>query len=368
MSLGDVGRLRALLGIEAPVLQSGMGTVAGPELAAAVSNAGGLGILAAFFLTPDDLRAQIGQIRELTDRPFGVNMWLHDDVRSPPDVSALSEDSIRSVQSFFNELRPRFDLEPKLDGPPQLPNVVDAMIEVMIDEEVPVFSTGVGLPEPDLVERFHAVGAKVVSMVATTRDAETVAASGVDVVVAQGAEAGGHRSFGEKRPLSEVVGTGTFSLVPDVVARVGDDVPVVAAGGIVDGRGMAAAIVLGASGVLMGTRFVATAESQANDVWKKRLLSREGETVLSDGYTGQWARWLRSEYTDAWEAAEIDPLPGVLQAVAGSDLFTAATLNGDDDVQPLAAGASFGQIDDLPTAGDVVGRVVADAEQLLGPI
>ena len=368
VSLGDVGRLRASLGIEAPVLQSGMGTVAGAELAAAVSNAGGLGILAAFFLTPDDLRAQIGQVRRLTDRPFGVNIWLHDDVRSQPDVSALSEDSVRSVQSFFNELRSRFDLEPKLDAPPQLPNLVDAAIEVMIDEHIPVFSTGVGLPEPDLVEQFHAVGTKVVSMVATARDAETAAASGVDVVVAQGAEAGGHRSYGDKRPLADVLGTGTFSLVPDVVARVGDIVPVVAAGGIVDGRGLAAAMVLGASGVLMGTRFVATAESQANEVWKQRLISREGETVLSDGYTGQWARFLRSEYTDKWDAAGIHPLPGVLQAVTGSDLFTAATRDGDDEVQPLYAGASFGQIDDLPSAGDVVRRVIADAEQLLGAL
>ncbi len=349
------------------MLQSGMGTVAGPELAAAVSNAGGLGILAAFFLTPDDLRAQIAQVRKLTDRPFGVNIWLHADVRSQPDVSALSEDSVRSVQSFLNELRPRFDLEPKLDPPPQLPNLVDAAIEVMIDMRVPVFSTGVGLPEPDLVERFHAAGTKVVSMVATTRDAETAAASGVDVVVAQGAEAGGHRSYGDKRPLSGVLGTGTFSLVPDVVARVGEAVPVVAAGGIVDGRGLAAAVVLGASGVLMGTRFVATTESQANEVWKRRLLTGEGETVLSDGYTGQWARFVRSEYTDKWEAAGIDPLPGVLQAVTGGDLFAAATRNGDDQVQPLYAGASFGQIVDLPGAGDVVRRVVADAEQLLGP-
>jgi nitronate monooxygenase len=217
------------------------------------------------------------------------------------------------------------------------------------------------------VERFHAAGAQVVSMVATVRDAETAAAAGVDVVVAQGAEAGGHRSHGDKRPLNDVIGTGTFSLVPDVVASVGDVVPVVAAGGIVDGRGLAAAIVLGASGVLIGTRFVATAESQASDVWKQRLLSGEGETVLSDGYTGQWARFLRSEYTDRWHDAGVEPLPGVLQAVAGSDLFAEATRVGDDEVQPLYAGASFSRINDLPSAGDVVRRVVAEAEQLLGP-
>jgi nitronate monooxygenase len=149
-------------------------------------------------------------------------------------------------------------------------------------------------------------------------------------------------------------------------ASLGIEVPVLQSGmGTVAGPELAAAV-SNAGG--MGTRFVATAESQASEVWKQRLLSREGETVLSDGYTGQWARFLRSEYTDRWAAAGVDPMPGVLQAVTGSDLFAAATRDGDDEVQPLYAGASFGQIDDLPSAGDVVRRVVADAEQLLGPL
>lgn len=367
VALGSVGRLRSALGIEVPVLQSGMGSVAGPELAAAVSNAGGLGILAALLVAPDDLHVQIARVRALTDRPFGVNIWLHDDVRAQPDVAALDADCVRSVQSFLNEFRQRFDLEPTLEAPPQLPDLVDAAIDVMIEERVPVFSTGVGLPESALVERFHSADAKVVAMVATADDAEHAVASGVDVVVAQGAEAGGHRSYGAKRPLSEALGTGTFSLVPDVVARVGTEVPVVAAGGVVDGRGLAAAVVLGASGVLMGTRFVATAESQANDVWKQRLQSGRGATALSDGHTGQWARFLRSEFTDRWAAAGVTPPPGLLQAVMGGDIFQAAAREGDDQIQPLYAGASFARIDDLPSAGDVVRNVMADAVRLIGP-
>lgn len=368
VAAGNVERLRTVLGIEAPVLQSGMGGVAGPELAAAVSTAGGLGILAALFQSPDDVRASIRAIRELTDRPFGVNIWLHDDVRTPPDVERIDSDAVRSVQDVFNELRPRFDLAPTLADPPQLPDLVEAAMDVMIEERIPVFSAGVGLPEPDLVERFHAAGTKVVAMVASADDAEIAVASGVDVVVAQGAEAGGHRSFGSKRPRGDATGTGTFSLVPAVVARVGDRVPVVAAGGVVDGRGLAAAIVLGASGVLMGTRFVATAESRANEVWKRRLVSGSGETVLTDGFTGQWARVLRSEFTDHWDAADVETLPGLLQAVVGSDLYAAAVRMGDDQMQALYAGASYGRMSDLPVAGDVVRDVIRDATQLLGQL
>lgn len=365
---GDVGRLRAVLGIEAPILQSGMRGVAGPALAAAVSNAGGLGILAALFQGPDDVRASIRAIRELTDRPFGVNLWLHDDVRTPPDVDRIDSDAVRSVQDVFNELRPRFDLAPSLAQPPQMPDLVGAALEVMIEERIPVFSAGVGLPEAELVERFHAAGTKVVAMVASTDDAETAADSGADVVIAQGAEAGGHRSHGRKLERGDATGTGTFSLIPDVVARVGDRVPVVAAGGIVDGRGLAAAIVLGASGVLMGTRFVATTESEANDAWKRRLVSADGRTVVTDGFTGQWARVLRSEFTDHWDAAGVEALPGLLQAALGADLYAAAVRMGDDQMQPLYAGASYRQIGDLPGAGDVVRSVVRDAASLLGEL
>ena len=365
---GDVGRLRTVLGIEAPILQSGMRGVAGPELAAAVSNAGGLGILAALFQSPDGVRADIRAIRELTDRPFGVNIWLHEDVRTPPDVGRIDSDAVRSVHEVFNELRPRFELAPTRADPPHLPDLVDAALEVMIEERIPVFSAGVGLPEPELVERFHTAGTKVVVMVASVEDAERAAESGADVVVAQGAEAGGHRSYGTKLSRGDAMGTGTFSLLPEVVERIGERVPVVAAGGIVDGRGLAAAIVLGASGVLIGTRFVATAESLANVAWKRRLVSGHGETVLTDGFTGQWARVVRSEFTDHWATAGVEPLPGLLQAALGADLYAAAASMGDDQMQPLYAGASYRRMSDLPAAGDVVGDVVRDATQLLGPL
>ncbi len=342
-----------------------MGGVAGPELVAAVSNAGGLGILAALNLRPDAVRAAITRVRDLTDQPFGVNIWLHDDVRTPPDVMEHS-DLVRSVQSVLNELRPRFDLPATLEAPRPMPDLVDDALEVMIEERIPVFSAGLGIPEPELVDRFHEAGTRVVTMVATTADANTAVAQGSDVVIAQGLEAGGHRSHGRKLPAAQTVGTGTFTLVPQVVEAIDDRVPVVAAGGIVDGRGLAAATMLGAAGVLMGTRFVATAESQASQMWKDRLISGRGTTVVTDGFTGQWARVLKSEFTDHWSEHGGTPLPGLLQAAARADLQRAAMAADDDQMQPLYAGAGFDLLDDLPGAGDVVISVVEEARQLLG--
>ncbi len=367
--------LCATLGIVHPILQSGMGGVAGPELVAAVSNAGGLGILAALNLEPDALRAAIAKVRDLTDRPFGVNIWLHDDVRTPVDPALVGDDDVRGMQAVLNDFRPRYDLPARLDRPPAPADLVDAAIEVMIDERIPVFSAGLGRPEPALVERFHQVGAKIITMVTTPDDARSTVDEGTDVVVVQGSEAGGHRSVGKKLSFEAASGHGLFTLLPHVVDRLAGDAPVAAAGGVVDGRGLAAALALGAHGALLGTRFVATRESRASDVWKQRLVGDIGETVLSDGFTGQWARLLRSEFTDRWAEAtaarRARALPGLLQAAAGSDLFSAARANGDDQLQPLYAGTGWVLIDDLPGAGEVVTRIVAEARAALagsGPL
>lgn len=358
-------RLEGLLAITAPIVQSGMGGVAGPELVAAVSNAGALGVLAALGLAPEQVAASIRQVRELTDRPFGVNIWLHDDVRTPPDPTAIPDDVVRGVQSTFNELRPRFELPSTLDRPAAGADLVDAALDVMIEERVPVFSAAIGLAEPALVERFHSAGSKVVAMVASVADGLAAVANGVDVVVAQGSESGGHRSYGQKLALPTATGSSTLTLVPEMVDAVGPSVPVIAAGGVVDGRGLAAMLALGADGALLGTRFVATKESSAADIWKRRLTTGDRATTLTDGFTGQWARVLRSEFTEHWQAAGAEALPGLLQASAGADLFTAAKRHGDDQMQPLYAGAGVGTMSDIPGAGEVVERLVAEARAAL---
>jgi nitronate monooxygenase len=350
--------LTDLLGIDVPILQSGMGRVAGPELVAEVSRAGGLGILGGFRLDAGELRRLIRRLRELTDRPFGVNLWLHSAVETPVDVDSIPEEVVESVQGTLNRFRERLDLEPTLERPPAVAGVVTEAFEVILDERVPVFSIGLGDPGPERVRRCHERGIKVIAMAATVDDARALAASGVDAIVAQGGEAGGHRSTWVKR--SAPADVGTFALVPQVVDAV--SVPVIAAGGVTDGRGLLAALALGASGVMLGTRFVATRESHAPDFWKRSLLDRKGEeTAITDVFTGLHARALRNTFTEEYAASEAPTLPGLLQSNAALDIYNAAAVQGDGEHFPQYAGQGLGLIRDLPGAAEVVGRIVEEA-------
>lgn len=160
-----------VLGIDYPIMQSGMGSVAGPELVAEVSRAGGLGIIAGLNIPLDELRRRIRYVREHTDRPFGVNLWLHTELRPPVDVNTIPAATIARVQETLNEFRRRLEIPEKSGRPGAAPNLVDPAIDVLIGERVPVFSTGIGLPDAGLVRRCHAAGVKVVAMVATVDDA-----------------------------------------------------------------------------------------------------------------------------------------------------------------------------------------------------
>ena len=358
-------RLTEVLGVRVPIVQSGMGGVAGPELAAAVSSAGGLGVLAALRLSPDAVRDGIAQMRALTDKPFGVNIWLHDDVRRTPDPAEISDDVVKNAQSVFNEFRPRFGLEARLDRPKRAVDLVDDALDVMVEERVPVFSAAIGVPEASLIERFHDAGGLVMAMVATVDDAVQAVDNAADIVVAQGTESGGHRSYGQKHDRQGATGQSTLALVPQVIDAVGRSVPVLAAGGIVDGRGLAAMLALGADGVLLGSRFVATSESKASEMWKRRMTEGDRVTTLTDGFTGQWARVLRSEFTEAWDQAGHQPLPGLLQAAAGADVIGAAKKLDDDQIQPLYAGAAIASMSGIPSAGEVVTQLEQEAAKIL---
>lgn len=189
-----------LLGIEYPVLQAGMSGVATPELVAAVSGAGGLGILTGTLLAPEELRNRIRQVRKLTDRPFGVNLLLHTDLRPPVDVKRIPESTVHAVQEMLNRFRERLSLQRTQARPASIPDLLDATFEVILEERVPIFSIGLGNPTSEMIRRCHERGIKVIAMVATVEDARQVMASGVDAIVAQGGEAGGHRStLGETR-------------------------------------------------------------------------------------------------------------------------------------------------------------------------
>ena len=356
--------LTELLGIEHPIVQSGMGGVAGPELVAEVSKAGGLGIIAALNVEPDQVRQAIRRVRAATDRPFGVNQFMPDALRPPTDPAAIPKETLAEVQGTLNGFRARLGLPTTTARPPAVPDLIDATFEVIVEERVPVWSIGLGRPSDEQVRRAHAHGVKVMAMVTTVEDARALDGVGVDVIVAQGGEAGGHRSTWTKRPTREEACVGTLALIPQVADAV--RAPVVAAGGIADGRGLVAALSLGATGVLLGTRFVATRESAVPEFQKKTLLETESQaTAVTDAITGLWARYIRNTYVAEYEASGAPVFPALLQSRAAQDIFGHALRQNDPAWFPMPTGQSVGLIRDLPGAAEVVQRIVSEAREVL---
>ena len=353
-----MSRLCELLDIRYPIVQSGMGRVAGPELAAAVSNAGGLGILAALNLSPDELGRQIRRVRALTDRPFGVNIWLHPDLLLPIHPSTLPPARIAAATAAINSARHVIGLGESDAAPGPRADTILAAIDIILEERVPVWSTALGLPSADIVARCRTRGVRVMIMVANVDDARAAERAGADLIVAQGAEAGGHRSTWRADAPASV---GTLALVPEIVDAV--SVPVIAAGGIADGRGLVAARALGADGVLLGTRFVATRESMAPDFWKQAILNATADgTAITSAFTGFPARLLRSRFATEYAASRAPVLPGLLQAALQQDLWAKAAADGNGDYFPMYAGQSVGVIHDLPGAAEVVARIVEETQ------
>jgi nitronate monooxygenase len=350
--------LCSALGIEHPIIQSGMSRVAGPELVAAVSGAGGLGILAALRLEPHELRAQVRRIRELTSAPFGVNLWLHPSVVRPLAPESIDPARLASAQRTLNTIRAGLGLPASSALPPAFPALVELNLQVILDERVPVFSVGLGNPGREMVARCHDRGIRVMAMATNVADASDVAAAGVDFVVAQGLEAGGHRSNWSASAAGEA---GTMVIVPRIADAV--RLPVIAAGGIADGRGAAAALALGAAGVMLGTRFIATRESIAPPFFKQAVLAAgPGDTLVSSAFTGLPMRVLRNRFTEEYGDAPV--LPPMLQSGSAEDVFKAAAQRADPRDASMPAGESAGLIDDLPSAADVVRAIAADLKRV----
>ncbi|HET7034109.1 MAG TPA: nitronate monooxygenase [Thermomicrobiaceae bacterium] len=343
-----------LLGIRYPIIQAPMaGGPTTPELVAAVSNAGGLGMLGASRMPLDRLRDAIRAIRALTDRPFGVNFLL-----AGPDSEASPED-VALVQQVLDRFRAELGLPPggvELSLPP---SQLDAAIDLTLEERVPVLSSGLGDPAPWAGEA-HNSGARVVAMVASVDEAARVVAGGADVVVAQGAEAGGHRSSFVVGPGGEVPLVGTLALTPQVVDAV--DVPVVAAGGIVDGRGVAAALARGASGAQLGTRFLLAREAGTAPAHQQRLLAAvETDTAVTRAFSGRPARSLRNRFSEEFAQSGTEPLPYLVQGLAAGDIFRAAQQAGLNELFPLWAGQGVRALSAIQPAAEIVAELVTEA-------
>jgi NAD(P)H-dependent flavin oxidoreductase YrpB (nitropropane dioxygenase family) len=360
-----------MLNIEYPVVLAGMGPVAGgltgpvatSALVAAVSNAGGLGVIGGAGFAPERLREEINKVRSMTSKPFGVDLLLPSNYmggaaagempRDPRDL--VPQETLAGVQKIASDLG--IDWVPDPTPIPSRPGggggMSDGQMEVVIEEKVPVFASGLGNPA-QWMDRLHGNGTKVLSLVGNVKNAKRVADAGADVVVAQGTEAGGHTGR-----------IATLALVPQAIDAVAPT-PVVAAGGIADGRGLAAALALGAVGVWCGTAFLVSDEANQPELQKQRILAAVDEdTKITRLYSGKTMRNITNPLIEAWEASGLQALPMGIQGLVTRDLVYSIRKAGREELLMNAAGQVSGLLTRTRPAADILHDMVNGAADIL---
>lgn len=343
-----------LLEIEHPLIQAPMAGSATPALAAAVSNAGGLGSLGCGEMSPGDLETKVAELRSLTNRPFNLNFLAHD----TPRRKGLDGQARTRMTSFFAE---RGLGEPPATARAPFGTFDAELLRALLESKPAIVSFHFGLPSREATEALRDAGSTVLGSATTVAEALLLVEGGVDAVIAQGWEAGGHR--GSFEPSNDDVGVGTMALVPQVVDAV--DVPVVAAGGIADGRGIAAAFALGASGVQLGTAFLSCPEAGVSEAHRAALRdASDDDTRLSSAFSGRPARTKNNRYvqTMADEHAAATDFPTMYTYT--EPLMDASERDGDDDFAFLLYGQAAALNRELP-AGELVATLVSEAQALL---
>ncbi len=303
-------RVTKLLGIKYPIIQGGMAWVATHELAAAVSEAGGLGIIAAGNASGEYVRNQIKKLRELTDKPFGVNIML---------LSPYAED----------------------------------IVDIVCDERVPVVTTGAGNPGK-YIDRFKALGIKVIPVVPTVSLAQRLEKLGVDAIIVEGTEAGGH--------IGELT---TMSLIPQVADAI--KVPLIAAGGIGDSRGLVAAFALGAEGVQVGTRFVCSTEAKVHDNYKQEIIkASDRDAIVTGRRTGHPVRVLRNKFTKEYLNIEKSGVPLEALEGMGTGRLKLAVVDGDVENGSIMSGQIAGLICDIKSCKDIIEDMFGGTQEVFG--
>lgn len=356
-----------MLGIEYPIISAGMGPAligepngAPVELVVAVSEAGGLGVLGGAGFNIDELQKAIREIKKQTGKPFGVDLLL------PNIISADSSHEAVPLMSFIEQLpKPYLDWFRKVKAEMDLPDLdlpvkgdttvmnPGEAIRVCLEERVPLFCAGLGNPG-FMINDAHAHGVKVLAITGNVKNAKRMAESGLDLIVAQGYEGGGHTGR-----------IGTMALLPQVLDCV-SPVPVLAAGGIGDGRGLAAALAMGCVGVWVGTRFLATHEGGVMDLCKQRILdSSDEDTRVSKLYTGKTSRANYTKFHDLWDASGLEALPFPIQILLASALLQSFVKGNKTDYIGGFAGQISGLINKIVPARQVVEEMVAEAAEIL---
>ena len=366
-------KLCDILGIEYPIVCAGMGptligesTGAPVELVVAVSEAGGMGVLGGSGFTVEGLREAIRQIKAKTSKPYGVDLLLpqkldlnlgggtQEGVETVP-LSAMLKSLPKPHQEWIKKVKdelqlPDVEIMVKMNSTTRCPQQA---IQVCLEERVPLFCAGLGNPG-FMVEQAHAAGMKVLGITGNAKNARRMAESGIDLLVAQGYEGGGHTGR-----------IGTMALLPQAIDAA-SPVPVLAAGGIGDGRGLAAALAMGCAGVWVGTRFLVTKEGGALPVNKKRIIdSTDEDTRVSKSYTGKTLRASYNKFHDLWEGSGLEPLPFPTQVLISSALLGSFIEAKKDDYVGGLAGQISGLIKEIKPARQVLEEIVEEAVDIL---
>jgi len=354
-------RLTAKLGIDYPIIQGPLGGLSSQQLTAAVSNFGGLGSFGALNLSAEAIKDVIAEIRSLTSKPFAMNLWV-----SQEDEGTRRSDERAFVRSLPPIARQLSELGAPLPTykPFSPATRFEDQARALIDAKVPVFSFIFGIPPKEILEECRMKGIVTIGAATTPEEGAALQEAGVDAVVASGFEAGGHRgSF--LRPAEDSL-TGTLSLIPQVVDMV--DVPVIAAGGIGDARGVVAAMALGAEAVQMGTVFLACEESGASRLHRETLRRRDAKhTALTKGFTGRLARGIRNRILEDLNQAGTEILPYPLQRELVRNLTIAAEAAGRADLVPMWAGQSA-NLSTCTDASAFLTSLVKEVSEIAGPI
>src|SRR5580692_1644706 len=353
-------RLTAKLGIDYPVIQGPLGGLSSQKLTAGVSNFGGLGSFAAHGLPPGAIKDVIAEIRSLTSKPFAMNLWvsMEDEGARTSDENAFNR-SLAPLAAYLSALE-----APRPTDKPFSPIRFEDQARVLLDAKVPVFSFIFGIPPKEVLDECRTNGIVTIGTATTPEEGAALQEAGVDAIVASGFEAGGHRGSFLRAPEDSL--TGTFSLVPQIADRV--NLPVIAAGGIADARGVVAALLLGAEAVQMGTAFLACEESGASPLHRQALRGKKaGHTALTKGFTGRLARGIHNRLLEELNQAGTPVLPYPLQRALIRNLAIPAEAAGRSDLLPLWAGQSA----NLSTCTDVSGfltSLVEEISEIAGPI
>ncbi|MBI2847307.1 MAG: nitronate monooxygenase [Chloroflexi bacterium] len=355
-------KLCDMLGIEYPIILAGMGSrgkATPSKLVAAVSNAGGLGVTGGSGMEPEEIRKRIREIRGLTDKPFGVDLLL------PASMADVQENWDTLMEKIGRENPEHVSFMKKLMKDLSLPEVqverrsvmsrdfIRRQVEVCLEEKVPVFAAGLGDPSW-MIPDAHAQGIKIMGLVGSVRNAVRQVKAGVDIVIAQGYEAGGHTGR-----------IATMVLVPQVADAV-NPVPVVAAGGIADGRGLAASLALGAVGVWCGTAFLVAQECEIYPVQKKQILEgRSEDFIVTRAYTGKTARDYKNEVIEAWERSGLQALPMPLQGILFQSLVESAEKFGRPELINNPAGQVAGMLKEQKPARQIIEEMIQEAVEVL---